>query len=95
MLDEDRRAFDLYFRPSWDLRSITGGQALDAVWSFLSEFLNVPHWNLPTDNAGVERVLRRAVSNGDPVPIVNHFDRLFRGELVAEAVPGFGANVGH
>ncbi|CAG9254019.1 hypothetical protein BDI4_40080 [Burkholderia diffusa] len=34
-------------------------------------FLNVAHWNLPTDNAGVERVLRRAVSNGDPVPIVN------------------------
>ncbi|KVL28719.1 hypothetical protein WS97_25575 [Burkholderia territorii] len=27
LLDEDRRAFDLYFRPNWDLRSITGGQA--------------------------------------------------------------------
>ncbi|CAG9263939.1 conserved hypothetical protein [Burkholderia diffusa] len=71
LLEEDRRAFDLYFRPSWDLRSITGGQALDAVRSFLSEFLNVAHWDLPTDNAGVERVLRRAVANGELVPIVN------------------------
>ncbi|KVN36806.1 hypothetical protein WJ63_35190 [Burkholderia pyrrocinia] len=71
LLEEDCRAFDLYFRPSWDLRSITGGQAFDAVRSFLREFLNVAHWNLPTDNAGVERVLRRAVANGDLVPIVN------------------------
>ncbi|CAG9245756.1 conserved hypothetical protein [Burkholderia diffusa] len=71
LLEDDRRAFDLYFRPSWDLRSITGGQAFDAVRSFLREFLNVAHWNLPTDNAGVERVLRRAVANGDLVPIVN------------------------
>ncbi|MGZ2748298.1 hypothetical protein [Burkholderia stagnalis] len=71
LLEEDCRAFDLYFRPNWDLRSITGGQALDAVRSFLREFLNVAHWSLPTDNAGVELVLRRAVANGALVPIVN------------------------
>ncbi|KVU68285.1 hypothetical protein WK73_24740 [Burkholderia ubonensis] len=71
LLEEDRRAFDLYFRPNWDLRSITGGQALEAVQSFLGEFLNVAHWNLPTDNASVERALRLAVASGDLVPIVN------------------------
>ncbi|CAG9264025.1 conserved hypothetical protein [Burkholderia diffusa] len=71
LLEEDHRAFDLYFRPNWDLRSITGGQALDAVRSFLSEFLKVAHWDLPTDNAGVESALRKAVANGDLVPIVN------------------------
>ncbi|WP_414441482.1 hypothetical protein [Burkholderia sp. 22PA0106] len=69
--DEDRRAFDLYFRPNWDLHSITGAAALGEVQTFLSELLHVAHMNLPTDNTGAERALRRAVEDGSLVPFVN------------------------
>lgn len=69
--DEDRRAFDLYFRPKWDLHSITGAAALSEIRAFLGELLHVAHMSLPTDNASIERTLRRAVEDGRLVPFVN------------------------
>ncbi|KIP13432.1 hypothetical protein KY49_739 [Burkholderia sp. MSHR3999] len=97
LLEEDRRAFDLYFRPNWDLRTITGGQALEAVRSFLSEFLNVAHWDLPTDNAGVEHALRNAVANEKLVPIVNRDQSIsvsaFRPTPGPERWPPIGVSV--
>lgn len=70
-LEEDRQDFDRYFRPREDLRTISGGAALRTIHSFLSEFLNVAHWNLPADNAGIELILKEAVANGRLVPVIN------------------------
>jgi hypothetical protein len=74
-LEQDRQEFDRYFRPRWDLRSITGAADLGEVQSFLRDLLYVPHWNLPKSNADVERILRRAVADGWLVPIVNRESR--------------------
>jgi hypothetical protein len=70
-LEQDRQDFAQYFRPDWDLRTISGGADLRAVQSFLSDHLNVAHWNLPTDNESIERVLKEAVSSGRLVPVIN------------------------
>ncbi|MFM0701460.1 hypothetical protein [Paraburkholderia sediminicola] len=70
-LEEDRQDFDRYFRPRGDLRTVSGQAALRTIQSFLSESLNVAHWNLPADNAGIERMLREAVADGRLVPVVN------------------------
>lgn len=56
-LADDRRAFTYCFHPRWDLRSITGGNALHEVQIFLRDALGVAHWNQPTDNAGIRRML--------------------------------------
>lgn len=74
--EEDERAFGHYFRPDYDLRTITGGHALQEIQRFLSDHLNVAHWNLPSDNAGIERALKQAVSDGKLVPVVNRDYRL-------------------
>lgn len=68
--EEDRRTFDRYFRPNYDFRRLIATD-IDAIRSFLSQHLNVAHWNLPTDNAGIERALKQAVVDGKLVPIVN------------------------
>ncbi|RKT24771.1 hypothetical protein B0G69_0460 [Paraburkholderia sp. RAU2J] len=73
-LEQDRRDFDRYFRPRLDLRTITGGQALSAIQTYVRDALGLAHWNLPTDNAGIERVLRRAVADERLMPVV-HRDR--------------------
>ncbi len=73
-LEQDRKDFDRYFRPRWDLRTITGGQALREIQTYVRDALGLPHWNLPTDNASIERVLRQAVKDGRLVPVV-HRDR--------------------
>lgn len=70
-IEEDRRDFDRYFRPRGDLRTVSGGAALRTIQSFLSESLNVAHWNLPADSADVERMLRQAVADGRLVPGIN------------------------
>ncbi|TKC92557.1 hypothetical protein FAZ69_02485 [Trinickia terrae] len=70
-LEQDRREFAHYFRPGWDLRTITGGTNLREIQAFVSEQLNVAHWNLPTDNAGIERTLKDAIASGRLVPIIN------------------------
>ena len=44
---------------------------IDAITSFLCDHLNVAHWDLPTDNAGIERALKQAVEDGKLVPVVN------------------------
>lgn len=68
--EDDVRAFALYFRPNYDFRRLIHTD-IDAIMSFVSEFLNVAHWNLPTDNAGVERLLKQAVGDGRLVPIID------------------------
>lgn len=73
-LEMDRRDFDRYFRPAWDLRTITGGQALCEIQTYVRDALNVARWNLPTDNESIERALRQAVTAGRLVPVV-HRDR--------------------
>ncbi|SDR03880.1 hypothetical protein [Paraburkholderia tuberum] len=73
-LEQDRRDFDRYFRPRLDLRTITGGQALREIQTYVRDALGLAHWNLPTDNASIERVLRQAVKDGRLVPVV-HRDR--------------------
>ncbi|RKT26538.1 hypothetical protein B0G69_2291 [Paraburkholderia sp. RAU2J] len=73
-LEQDQRDFNRYFRPRLDLRTITGGQALRAIQTYARDALNLAHWNLPTDNAGIERVLRQAVADERLVPVV-HRDR--------------------
>jgi len=70
-LEQDRTDFDRYFRPRRDLRTVTGETELDTIQSFLSDILNVVHWDLPRDNSGIERVLRKAVADGRLVPVIN------------------------
>ncbi|AOK62892.1 hypothetical protein [Burkholderia ubonensis] len=69
-IEDDRRAFDLYFRPSYDFRQLIATE-IDAITSFLSHHLDVPHWNLPTSNDDIEHTLKRAVADGRLVPVVN------------------------
>ncbi|MEX3690072.1 hypothetical protein AB3X91_03455 [Paraburkholderia sp. BR14263] len=69
-IEKDARAFDLYFRPDYDFRRLIATDT-NAIRSFLSDHLNVVHWDLPTDNAGIERLLKQAVRDGKLVPIVN------------------------
>jgi hypothetical protein len=68
--DEDQRAFLQYFRPNYDFRQLIATD-IRAITSFLSHHLNVPHWDLPTDNAGIERQLKQAVKDNKLVPVVN------------------------
>ncbi|TKC86952.1 hypothetical protein FAZ69_20235 [Trinickia terrae] len=75
-IEEDRRTFDLYFRPNYDFRRLIASD-IDAILSFLSQHLNVAHWDLPTDNAGIERSLKQAVEDEKLVPIVNRDWRCF------------------
>ncbi|WP_242665915.1 hypothetical protein [Paraburkholderia ginsengiterrae] len=70
-LAEDRRIFAGYFRPNLDLRSITGENALRTIQTYARNFLNLAHWNLPTDNAGIRKLLCDAVACGRLVPVVN------------------------
>ncbi|HEX7911620.1 MAG TPA: hypothetical protein VF534_26485 [Paraburkholderia sp.] len=70
-LAEDQRTFTGYFRPNLDLRSITGENALRAIQNYVRDFLDLAHWDLPTDNAGVRMLLCDAVSSGRLVPVVN------------------------
>lgn len=75
-IEEDRIAFDRYFRPNLDLRTITGGEALRIIQRFLRTFLRVAHWNQPTSNEAIERFLRKAVHDEALVPVVNRGWRL-------------------
>ncbi|POR48221.1 hypothetical protein B0G62_115104 [Paraburkholderia eburnea] len=70
-LADDTMAFARHFRPNWDLRTITGEKALRDVQAFVRDSLSLAHWNLPTDNAGVRRLLCDAVAAGKLVPVVN------------------------
>ncbi|WP_322094381.1 hypothetical protein [Paraburkholderia bannensis] len=82
----DQAAFARHFRPDWDLRSITGEKALCDVRAFVRDRLKLAHWNLPTDNAAVKKVLSDAVASGQLVPVVN---REYRGvPRVAQPTPG-------
>lgn len=69
-IEDDCLTFDLYFRPDYDFRFLIRTE-IDAITSFLSDHLNVAHWNLPTNNAGIERALKQAVADGKLVPIIN------------------------
>ncbi|WP_321886630.1 hypothetical protein [Paraburkholderia bannensis] len=67
----DQAAFTRHFRPDWDLRTITGEKALRDVQAFVRDRLSLAHWNLPTDNAAVKKMLTDAVAFGQLVPVVN------------------------
>ncbi|TKC86908.1 hypothetical protein FAZ69_19965 [Trinickia terrae] len=69
-LEDDRRTFDRYFRPNYDFRQLIATD-IDAVRSFMRDQLNVVHWEMPTNNAGIERILKHAVRDGWLVPVVN------------------------
>ncbi|MFM0325614.1 hypothetical protein [Caballeronia glebae] len=75
-VDEDRIAFDRYFRPNLDLRTIAGGKALRTIQRFLQIFLNVVHWKQPASNEEIERFFRKAVRNGELIPVMNRGWRL-------------------
>ncbi|WP_321954639.1 hypothetical protein [Paraburkholderia bannensis] len=87
-IEDDRRTFERHFRPSYDFRR-TIRTDVDAIRSFLSQHLNVAHWNLPVDNASIERVLKRAVSEGSLVPIVERDGRAAVGTARAAHAPQY------
>jgi hypothetical protein len=70
-LADDKAAFARFFRPAWDLRTITGGNALRDIQTFLRKSLNSAHWNLPQDNAEIRRMLSSAVADRRLIPIIN------------------------
>ncbi|MEX3931879.1 hypothetical protein AB4Y32_08700 [Paraburkholderia phymatum] len=69
-IEDDKHTFDRYFRSNYDFRR-TIAPDIDAIRSFLSHQLNVVHWDLPTDNVGIERALKQAVRDGLLVPVIN------------------------
>ncbi|MEX3930590.1 hypothetical protein AB4Y32_02025 [Paraburkholderia phymatum] len=69
-IKDGKRTFDRYSRPNYDFRR-TIAPDIDAIRSFLSNQLNFVHWDLPTDNAGIERALKQAVHDGMLVPVIN------------------------
>ncbi|MFM0323105.1 hypothetical protein [Caballeronia glebae] len=75
-VDEDRIAFDRYFRPNLDLRTVAGGKALRTIQRFLQIFFNVVHWKQPASNEEIERFFRKAVRDGELIPIVDRGWRL-------------------
>nr|WP_103702821.1 hypothetical protein [Paraburkholderia eburnea] len=75
-LADDTAAFVRHFHPNWDLRTITGEKALRDVQAFARDSLNLAHWNLPSDNAAVKKLLTDAAASGRLVPVVN---REYRG----------------
>ncbi|SAK86991.1 hypothetical protein AWB82_05941 [Caballeronia glebae] len=75
-VDEDRIAFDRYFRPNLDLRTVGGGTALRTTQRFLQVFLNVAHWKQPASNEEIERFFRKAVRDGELIPVVDRGWRL-------------------
>ncbi|WP_322053590.1 hypothetical protein [Paraburkholderia bannensis] len=85
-IEDDRRTFERYFRPDYDFRR-TIRTDVDAIRSFLGQHLSVAHWNLPADNASIERVLKRAVSEGWLVPIVERDGRTAAGTARAAHAP--------
>lgn len=98
-LAEDQAEFSCHFRPDWDLRTVTGTNALDKVQTFARDFLNLAHWNYPTDNAGVQKLLRDAVASGQLVPVVNReyrgVPRVSRPDPAPEYWPSSGGRGNH
>lgn len=70
-LADDQAAFARLFRPAWDLRTITGGNALRDVKTFLRDSLNIAHWNMPKDNDDIRRMLCKSVADIRLIPIIN------------------------
>jgi hypothetical protein len=70
-LAEDQASFARLFRPAWNLRTISGGKALRDIKRFLRDSLNIAHWNMPKDNAGIRRILCEAVADGRLIPIID------------------------
>ncbi|MFM0327064.1 hypothetical protein [Caballeronia glebae] len=75
-VDEDRIAFDRYFRPNLDLRTVAGGEALRTIQRFLRTLLSVVHWRQPASNEEIERFFRKAVRDGELIPVVDRRWRL-------------------
>lgn len=71
-LEEDQRTFARFFRPDWDLRSITGGNALDNIKTFLRDALGLAHWNMPKTNEDIQQILCEAVAQDRLIPVINY-----------------------
>ncbi|QCP50136.1 hypothetical protein FAZ95_13695 [Trinickia violacea] len=88
--EDDRCTFLRYFRPNYDFRRLIPTDIM-AITSFLGDHLNVVHWNLPTDNASIERLLKQAVEDGRLVPVVDRdwrsYQRTFRPAPAPERWP--------
>lgn len=69
-LEDDCSTFERYFRPNYDFRLFIATD-IDAIRTFIRDKLNLAHWNQPSDNAGIARILKRAVWDGRIVPIVD------------------------
>lgn len=75
LLEDDSRTFTRCFRPRYDFRQ-TVTTDIDAIRSFMRDHLNVAHWNQPTDNAGIEHILKQAVADGRLVPVIDRDRRI-------------------
>jgi len=69
-IEDDKRDFYRFFRPSYDFSRPLSSN-VQAICSFLRDHLRVSDWDMPTDNAGVERALKQAVRDEMLVPVVN------------------------
>jgi hypothetical protein len=69
-IDVDRRDFYRYFSPQYDFSRPLSSR-IQAIRSFLRDHLRVSDWEMPTDSAGIERVLKQAVRNERLVAVVN------------------------
>jgi hypothetical protein len=70
-LADDKAAFAHLFRPVWDFRTMTGRNSLRDLKMFLRDSLNIVHWNMPKDNAGIRRILCKAVAENRLIPIID------------------------
>jgi hypothetical protein len=75
-LADDQADFARFFRPAWDLRTMTGGDALRDIKTFLRDSLNIVHWNMPEEDADIRRILCKAVADARLIPII---DREYKG----------------
>lgn len=69
-IDDDRQTFARAFRAKCDFRKPLSS-ATEAICSFLRDQLHIGARDMPTDNAGIERVLRHAVRVEKLVPVIN------------------------
>ncbi|RAR58688.1 hypothetical protein C7401_1122 [Paraburkholderia unamae] len=89
-LEDANRTFVRHFRPGYDFRRTIAAD-IDALRSFLRDHLSFAYWNQPTDNPGIERILKQAVVDGRVVPVIDR-DRLIpvRTERVPHAPQCWG-----
>ena len=98
-LAQDRRDFHRHFRPTFgSTLSVTDQSTLSEIQGYLRDLLSVVPWDLPTDGAGVERILRDAVTSERLVPIIKRdwrgLPRVYRPAPAPERWPATGGGGG-